>query len=70
MVHRLVDGQVAREYPADTFAALRDAIMGLAADGRFVVAEDSTLVEFDAEQLRDLCQASPPEVVAVMERLE
>jgi CRP-like cAMP-binding protein len=69
-VHREVDGAVAREYPADTFAALRDSIMGLAADGRFVVAEDSTLVEFDSKQLRELCQASPPEVVAVMERLE
>ncbi len=70
MVHHVVDGKVTREYPPDTFAAFRDSIMELAAEGQYVVAEDSTLVEFNSDKLRAFCQASPPDVVAVMERLE
>lgn len=65
-----VNGQVARVYGPDTFAALRDSIMELVSEGRYVVAEDSTLVEFDPDRLRRLCQGASAAVVAVMERLE
>ncbi len=66
----LVGGEVARHYPPDAFAGLRDSIMALATEGRFVVAEDSTLVELDGLKLRALAADAPPAVVAVLERLE
>lgn len=69
-VDYVVDGAVARHYPPDSFAGLRDSIMALNTEGRFVVAEDSTLVEFDGLKLRDLAADAPPAVVAVLERLE
>lgn len=69
-VDYMVGDQVARHYAPDTFAGLRDSIMALATEGRFVVAEDSTLVEFDGLKLRDLAADAPAAVVAVLERLE
>jgi len=69
-VNYVVDGTVARHYPPDSFAGLRDSIMALSTEGQFVVAEDSTLVEFDGLKLRDLAADAPAAVVAVLERLE
>ncbi|MDY0003794.1 MAG: cyclic nucleotide-binding domain-containing protein [Polyangia bacterium] len=69
-VEHIVQGKVTRVYGPDTFAALRDTIMELTSEGRYVVAEDSTLVEFDPVRLRALCQGASAAVVAVMERLE
>lgn len=69
-VSYVVDGAEARHYPPDTFAGLRDSIMAVATVGRFVVGEDTTLVEFDGIKLRDLAADAPAAVVAVLERLE
>ncbi len=69
-VDYVVKDTVARHYPPDTFAGLRDSIMELAVAGRFIVAEESTLVEFDGLKLRELAADAPPAVVAVLERLE
>ncbi|MFH2008892.1 MAG: cyclic nucleotide-binding domain-containing protein [bacterium] len=69
-VDYVIDNAVARHYPPDSFAGLRDSIMAIATVGRFVVSEDSTLVEFNGEKLRALAADATPAVVAVLERLE
>jgi CRP-like cAMP-binding protein len=63
-------GQTARRYGPDTFAGLRDAIHALETEGEYVVIEPSTLVEFDPDRLRALCDGASPAVIAVIERLE
>ncbi len=69
-VDYVLNGKAVRHYPPDTFAGLRDSIMALKTEGKFVVAEESTLVRFDGIKLRDLAADAPPAVVAVLERLE
>jgi Cyclic nucleotide-binding domain len=69
-VDYILNGTAIRHYPPDTFAGLRDSIMALKTEGKFVVAEESTLVRFDGIKLRDLAADAPPAVVAVLERLE
>lgn len=69
-VDYVLNDAVVRRYPPDSFAGLRDSIMALKTEGKFVVAEESTLVRFDGIKLRDLAADAPPAVVAVLERLE
>ena len=66
----LIGDQVARHYAPDTFAGLRDTIMAIATQGRYVVSTESTLVEFNGDKLRTLCENAPAAVIAVLERLE
>ena len=63
-------GAQSQVYAQDSFVGLRDALHGLPLEGDYVVAEAARLICFDADGLRTLASESPPEVVAVLERLE
>ena len=56
-------------FGADHFVCMRDALHGIAVDGQYVATEECTVVVFDAEKLRNFAVASPPSVVAILERL-
>ncbi len=64
------DGAETRVLRADSFLGLRDALHGIRTDGTFVAAEDCLLVSFDADKLRAVAADAPPDVVAVIERLD
>lgn len=63
-------GEETRVYPADSFVGLTDTLHGLAPEGDLVAGADCRLVCFEAGALRALAMDAPPEVVAVLERLE
>jgi CRP-like cAMP-binding protein len=63
-------GQEPRIYTADSFVGLTDTLHGLALEGDFVAGAGCRLVCFEAGALRALAMDAPPEVVAVLERLE
>jgi CRP-like cAMP-binding protein len=65
-----VGGRVARVYDSDMFAGLRDALHELPLEGEFVAAADGLLVYFDPSRLREIADGAPPEVIAVLEKLE
>jgi len=65
-----LDGRPARQYEVDSFAALRDTLHELPLEGRFVAGTDCLLIRFDPERLKRIAADAPPEVVAVLEKLE
>jgi CRP-like cAMP-binding protein len=69
-VEYAADDAQTRVLRADSFIGLRDALHGIRTDGTFVSAEDSLLVCFDADKLREVAADAPPDVVAVIERLD
>jgi CRP-like cAMP-binding protein len=77
-VYLVVDGRLEyqrpgvapRVYEIDAFACLRDSLHELPLEGNLVAAAPSRLVTFDPETLRALAKEAPPEVVAVLERLD
>ncbi len=74
----IVSGKVAVQRPgvedrirgADSFLGLRDVLHGLAQEMVFTVVEPCRLVCFDGNKLRSWVAGAPPEVAAVLERLE
>ncbi len=69
-VEYAADDSDRRVLRADSFIGLRDSLHGIRTDGTFVAAEDSLLVCFDPDKLRDVAANAPPDVVAVIERLD
>ncbi|MCP4600878.1 MAG: cyclic nucleotide-binding domain-containing protein [Proteobacteria bacterium] len=59
-----------RIYESDAFAGLSDTLHQLPLEGDFVVMKPSRLIVFSPESLNNLAVDAPPEVVAVLERLE
>lgn len=59
-----------RVFATDAFACLRDTLHELPLEGNLVAVEPSRLVTFDPDTLRSLAREAPPEVVAVLERLD
>ena len=54
---------------ADSFYGLRDAIHRIAPSVTAIARPGTTVAFFDAERLQKLCERSPEQVVAVLERL-
>jgi Cyclic nucleotide-binding domain len=54
---------------ADSFYGLRDAIHRVAPRVTAIARAGTTVAFFDAERLQELCERSPEQVVAVLERL-
>jgi hypothetical protein len=55
--------------PPDSFYGVRDAIHQIAPSLTAIAQAGTTIAFFDAARLRNLCEASPEHVVAVLERL-
>ena len=53
----------------DSFYGVRDAIHRIAPDVSAIARPGTTVAFFDADRLRQLCERSPEQVVAVLERL-
>ncbi len=68
-VEQRISGKTIRLFSADDFIGFRDTLHGISSECEFVIIEDSRLIVFDAERLRELGLNSPPNVVAVLERL-
>jgi len=68
-VEQRISGKTIRLFSADDFIGFRDTLHGISSECEFVIIEDSRLIVFDAERLRELGLDSPPNVVAVLERL-
>lgn len=69
-VEYATEGSEARVLLPDSFVGMRDALHEIRTEGAFIAAEDCLLVAFDADRLRAVAGEAPPDVVAVMERLE
>jgi len=65
-----VPGSPPRTFGPDSFLGLRDALHQLPSEGTFVATEESRLLCFDPQGLRALAADAPPDVVAVIERLD
>lgn len=65
-----VEGRPSRSYSVDMFAALRDTLHELPLEGRYVAATNCLLIRFDPDRLKAIAADAPPEVVAVLEKLE
>lgn len=63
-------GGASRIYHPDDFACLRDTMHKLPLESDVTVSQSGKLITFDAESLFNLALAAPPEVIAVLERLE
>ena len=63
-------GAPPRGYGADAFACLRDTLHKLPLEGEIIVSQSGKLITFDPDALFHLAEAAPPEVIAVLERLE
>lgn len=63
-------GAAARVYGPDSFACLRDTLHKLPLEGDVTVTQPGRLITFDTEALFNLALSAPPEVIAVLERLE
>ncbi|MBN2723165.1 MAG: cyclic nucleotide-binding domain-containing protein [Deltaproteobacteria bacterium] len=76
-VYLIMNGKVQFTLPSgdfvqtgpDHFVGMRDALHGIAIDGEYVAIENTTVVIFDSDKLRQLAVNSPPNVVAILERL-
>lgn len=69
-VEYAADEAETRVLGADSFIGLRDALHGIRTEGTFVSADECLLVCFDADKLRAVAADAPPDVVAVIERLD
>jgi CRP-like cAMP-binding protein len=77
-VYLLVTGRIeyqrpkaaVRIYGPDSFVCLKDTLHELPLSGDMVATEPCRLVTFDPDALRRLAVEAPPEVVAVLDRLE
>ncbi|MCP4199504.1 MAG: cyclic nucleotide-binding domain-containing protein [Proteobacteria bacterium] len=58
-----------REFGADSFVGLGDAIHELPLEGDFVSVESCRIFCFDTQKLQKMAQDAPPEVLAVLERI-
>ena len=63
-------GGAVRVYNPDDFAGLRDTLHKLPLEGDITVTHTGRVISFNPESLFNLALAAPPEVVAVLERLE
>jgi CRP-like cAMP-binding protein len=63
-------GAAPRMYAPDSFACIRDTLHKLPLEGEMAVIRPGRLITFDPNALFDLALAAPPEVTAVLERLE
>jgi CRP-like cAMP-binding protein len=59
-----------RLYPPDAFVCLKETLHKLPLEGDVIAGAPSRLVVFDTDALFELAIGAPPEVVAVLERLE
>ena len=59
-----------RVYPPDSFVCLKETLHKLPLEGDVIAKAPSRLVVFDTDALFELAIGAPPEVVAVLERLE
>ncbi|MCP4676998.1 MAG: cyclic nucleotide-binding domain-containing protein [Deltaproteobacteria bacterium] len=65
-----IGGTKRRVYETDDFFALSDTLHELPLEGSFVAAQPCRYFVFDPEGIKNLAHDAPPEVVAVLERLE
>ncbi len=65
-----VGGKKRRVYETDDFFGLSDSLHELPLEGSFVAVEPCRYFVFDPEGIKNLAHEAPPEVVAVLERLE
>lgn len=68
-VEQRIQDRAIRLFGPDDFIGFRDTLHGIASECEFVILDDTSLVAFDPERLRTLGLESPPNVVAVLERL-
>lgn len=76
-VYLIMSGEVQYTLPSgdyfrtgpDHFVGMRDALHGIAIEGEYVAIENSTVVLFDSDKLREFAVNSPANVVAILERL-
>ncbi len=57
-------------YGPDEFVCLRDTLHHLPLEGDVTVSKSGRLIVFDPDALFNLASTAPPEVIAVLERLE
>ncbi len=65
-----IGGKKRRVYETDDFFGLSDSLHELPLEGDFVAVEPCRYFVFDPEGIKNLAHDAPPEVVAVLERLE
>ena len=63
-------GMPIRACGPDMFAGLRDTLHELPLEGEIVAATDGMVVRFDPARLRAIAAAAPPDVIAVLEKME
>lgn len=68
-VEQRIQERAIRLYGPDDFLGFRDTLHGIASECELVVLDETTLVVFNPDRLRTLGLDSPPNVVAVLERL-
>lgn len=68
-VQQRIQDRVMKLYGQDEFLGFRDSLHGISSECEFVAIQDSTVARFSAERLMELGLNSPPNVVAILERL-
>jgi CRP-like cAMP-binding protein len=69
LVKRL-EGEKERTFGPDAFVCIRETLHKLPLEGDVVAETETQLVVFDTAALFELAMAAPPEVAAVLDRLE
>jgi CRP-like cAMP-binding protein len=76
-IYLIMSGQIDYEmlsgekisFGPDHFICMRDALHGIAIEGKYVASQESIVAVFDAEKMRNFAVESSAAVVAVLERL-